>query len=189
MLKILNALILMLAVSTVSSPAQDDFVNGYTRGDGTYVGGYWRSQRDSTVNNNFSTQGNQNPYTGEWGRNARDSGARSQKKRYPGGIRLPRSVPPASTIQVPVPEAGGIILSKDFCKNVQRNFPDWATEPHLVQYMRTCGIEIPETKSGKAPDASVAFSVDPCVLIPRNNPNWRSDQKQSAYMVKYCTRH
>lgn len=42
-------------------------VEGYTRSDGTYVAPYMRSSPDDTVTNNYSYQGNTNPYTGETG--------------------------------------------------------------------------------------------------------------------------
>lgn len=61
-----------IAAALLASTAfADQYVNGYTRRDGTYVQGYTRSDRDSSYNNNYSTQGNQNPYTGEYGSNSR----------------------------------------------------------------------------------------------------------------------
>ena len=45
----------------------DVWVNGYTRSDGTYVRGHYRSSPDSSYNNNWSVQGNRNPYTGAYG--------------------------------------------------------------------------------------------------------------------------
>ena len=50
----------------------DTYVNGYYKRDGTYVNGYTRSSPDSTNWNNYSTQGNSNPYTGSDGTRARD---------------------------------------------------------------------------------------------------------------------
>lgn len=47
--------------------AKDVYVNGYTRKDGTYVEGHYRSAPNNTVNDNFSTYGNVNPYTGKPG--------------------------------------------------------------------------------------------------------------------------
>jgi len=55
-----------------SSAFADSYVNGYTKRDGTYVSGYTRSSPDSTNWNNYSTQGNTNPYTGSEGTKARD---------------------------------------------------------------------------------------------------------------------
>lgn len=50
-----------------SASAGDTYVNGYYRSDGTYVQGYHRTTPDNTVNNNYSTSGNVNPYTGASG--------------------------------------------------------------------------------------------------------------------------
>ena len=49
------------------SAMADVWVNGYTRSDGTYVQGYWRSSPDNSYNNNWGVKGNTNPYTGEQG--------------------------------------------------------------------------------------------------------------------------
>lgn len=64
MKKILLAIILALTTTTVLA---DTFVRGYTRKDGTYVAPHWRSSPDSSYNNNWSVEGNRNPYTGKWG--------------------------------------------------------------------------------------------------------------------------
>lgn len=45
----------------------DTHVNGYTRRDGTYVQPHMRSDRDGSFSNNWSSQGNVNPYTNERG--------------------------------------------------------------------------------------------------------------------------
>lgn len=42
-------------------------VGGYTKRDGTYVAPHRRSNPDSSLNNNWSTKGNSNPYTGATG--------------------------------------------------------------------------------------------------------------------------
>jgi len=42
-------------------------VDGYYRKDGTYVRSHYRTKGNETVNDNFSTLGNINPYTGELG--------------------------------------------------------------------------------------------------------------------------
>jgi len=53
--------------------AQDVWVDGYYRSDGTYVDGYYRTAPDNTTENNYSTIGNQNPYTGKWGTQSGDN--------------------------------------------------------------------------------------------------------------------
>jgi len=45
----------------------DVYVQGYTRSDGTYVQGHYRSSPNGTTSDNYSTKGNINPYTGEYG--------------------------------------------------------------------------------------------------------------------------
>src|SRR5258706_4915324 len=42
-------------------------VRGYTKKDGTYVAPHQRSAPDGNFDNNWSTKGNVNPYTGEEG--------------------------------------------------------------------------------------------------------------------------
>jgi hypothetical protein len=42
-------------------------IKGYTKKDGTYVAPHERTAPDSTKNNNYSTKGNINPYTGKAG--------------------------------------------------------------------------------------------------------------------------
>lgn len=48
------------------------YVNGYTKSNGTYVPGHYRSSRNSTNHDNYSTSGNYNPYTGSAGSRAKD---------------------------------------------------------------------------------------------------------------------
>ncbi len=68
-MNILTVVLVLLAIAATCFADQN--VNGYTRKDGTYVNGYTRSDRDSSYNNNYSTRGNSNPYTGESGTNSR----------------------------------------------------------------------------------------------------------------------
>lgn len=48
------------------------YVNGYTKSNGTYVQGHYRSTQNSTNHDNYSTSGNYNPYTGTTGSRAKD---------------------------------------------------------------------------------------------------------------------
>lgn len=57
-----------------SSALADQWVNGYTRRDGTYVAGHWRSSPNSTKADNWSTYPNVNPYTGKQGTKKADDG-------------------------------------------------------------------------------------------------------------------
>ena len=58
-----------LVLSVFAEPvyAKDVYVSAYTRSDGTHVQAHHRSAPDGDFNNNWSTLGNVNPYTGEPG--------------------------------------------------------------------------------------------------------------------------
>ena len=60
----------LLSLLIFSSALADVYVNPYYRSDGTSVEGHYRSSPDSSVTNNWSSSGNQNPYTGEIGSNS-----------------------------------------------------------------------------------------------------------------------
>jgi hypothetical protein len=47
--------------------AKDTYVKPYTRANGSHVNGYYRTSPNKTVFDNYSTQGNTNPYTGKQG--------------------------------------------------------------------------------------------------------------------------
>lgn len=66
-MKTLTVLMIALLISPAAF-ARDKRVRGYRKKNGAVVQPYHRSEADSTVNNNYSTQGNVNPYTGKSGR-------------------------------------------------------------------------------------------------------------------------
>jgi hypothetical protein len=49
------------------SAIADDTVKGYTKKDGTYVEPYHRTAPNDKKDDNYSSKGNVNPYTGEKG--------------------------------------------------------------------------------------------------------------------------
>ncbi len=58
----------MAVALTFALPAfADVYVQGYMKKDGTYVPGYYRTTPNDTKLDNYSTQGNVNPYTGKPG--------------------------------------------------------------------------------------------------------------------------
>ena len=57
----------VLSLTVVSPALADTFVNGHFRRDGTYIESHYRSNPDGNFSNNWSTQGNVNPYTGQSG--------------------------------------------------------------------------------------------------------------------------
>jgi hypothetical protein len=66
--------LLLLLFFSFSAFAQDDvWVNGYYKSDGTYIEGHYKTNPNQTVNDNYSTVGNLNPYTGEWGDKPRET--------------------------------------------------------------------------------------------------------------------
>jgi hypothetical protein len=68
MRKVTLVTIALAGLSGLAGAAQaDTYVNGYVRRDGTYVRPHYRTDPDSTKLNNYSTQGNVNPYTGQRG--------------------------------------------------------------------------------------------------------------------------
>lgn len=63
------ALVCLLG-SLIAAPALaggSHYVRGYTRSNGTYVAPHYQTNPDSSRSNNWSAQGNVNPYTGQAG--------------------------------------------------------------------------------------------------------------------------
>ena len=58
-----------LAPGAVHQAAAQGYVHGYYRSNGTYVAPYYRSEPDGTATDNYSYEGNVNPFTGEVGTN------------------------------------------------------------------------------------------------------------------------
>lgn len=56
---------LAFALIPTLASAEDVFVEGYTRADGTEVRSHYRSAPDDSKTNNWSYPGNVNPHTGE----------------------------------------------------------------------------------------------------------------------------
>ncbi|MCX6844589.1 MAG: hypothetical protein NTX53_20180 [candidate division WOR-3 bacterium] len=63
-LLLMPALLVVLMFGLLNA---DEWVSGYYRSNGTWVDGYWRTTSDNSLWNNYSTQGNVNPYTHEKG--------------------------------------------------------------------------------------------------------------------------
>lgn len=58
--------LVLLAAPMISANAAQH-VHGYTKKSGAYVAPHYRSNRDHSRLNNWSTKGNVNPYTGKKG--------------------------------------------------------------------------------------------------------------------------
>lgn len=66
----MKTLVLSVALTLLVSPAlAANYVHGYYRSNGTYVQGYYRSSPNNTVTDNYSFEGNSDPYTGTTGSN------------------------------------------------------------------------------------------------------------------------
>lgn len=63
----MKTLAILLAASFAATAFAQTYVKPHIRKDGTYVEGHYRSNPDSSKLNNYSTQGNYNPYTGDKG--------------------------------------------------------------------------------------------------------------------------
>jgi len=61
----------------------DHYVKPYTRRDGTYIEGHYRTNPNGTNRDNFSTEGNINPYTGKEGWIAPDNNSFYNYNFYP----------------------------------------------------------------------------------------------------------
>lgn len=57
----------LLLVLLATTAQADEYVNGYYRQDGTYVEGHYRTHRHQQRWDNYSSEGNTNPWTGEKG--------------------------------------------------------------------------------------------------------------------------
>lgn len=66
-MKKLFFLIAFFFITALSFAQNQVWVNGYTRSNGTYVQGHYRTAPNSTRNDNWTTVGNVNPHTGKSG--------------------------------------------------------------------------------------------------------------------------
>lgn len=63
----MRKVIFIVAMLLASSAMADTYVKGYTKSNGTYVQPHIRSSPNSIKMDNYSSQGNTNPYTGQRG--------------------------------------------------------------------------------------------------------------------------
>ena len=63
---------LTILLATITFSYADEYVYGYYKKDGTYVQGYFKTSPNTTNRDNYSTQGNLNPHTGNEGARAPD---------------------------------------------------------------------------------------------------------------------
>jgi hypothetical protein len=58
-----KTILFFAAILSLSTTFAQVYVGGYTKSNGTYVEGHWRTYPNSTLDDNWSTKGNINPYT------------------------------------------------------------------------------------------------------------------------------
>ncbi|MDQ3270756.1 MAG: hypothetical protein M3Q12_01115 [Pseudomonadota bacterium] len=63
----MKKLVLLAVLMAAGIASAQTYVQPHIRKDGTVVQGHYRSTPDSTPVNNYGTQGNTNPYTGQHG--------------------------------------------------------------------------------------------------------------------------
>lgn len=63
----MKKIFLFILLLTSSTAFADTYVRGYTKSNGTYVEGHYRSDANSQRSDNYSSKGNTNPYTGQQG--------------------------------------------------------------------------------------------------------------------------
>ena len=60
-------IVALFVLALCASAVAGTHVRGYTNKDGKHVAPHYRSHRDHTKRNNYTTKGNVNPYTGKKG--------------------------------------------------------------------------------------------------------------------------
>jgi len=68
----MKTLVLITMLATSLPAVADQLVRGHVKSDGTYVAPYIRTSPNNVQFDNYSTEGNTNPYTGQRG-SQRDS--------------------------------------------------------------------------------------------------------------------
>jgi len=84
-------LFVVLAMCAPATAGADQWVNGHIRRDGTYVQGYHRSSPNRNRYDNYSSQGNTNPYTGKRGHSRNEFSSPPAYNGPSGMYRSPRS--------------------------------------------------------------------------------------------------
>lgn len=86
--------IAFLFFTTLSFAQSQVWVDGYNRSNGTYVQGHYRTEKNHTVNDNWTTKGNTNPHTGKVGTLPRST---SYPSTYYKPVSSPYTAPTYST--------------------------------------------------------------------------------------------
>lgn len=68
MKKQLLGFLIMVSISFNAIAQDQTYVEGYYKKNGTYVEGYYKTKANKTKSDNYTTEGNYNPYTGKDGK-------------------------------------------------------------------------------------------------------------------------
>lgn len=100
----MKKLVVLLASACAASAFAQTYVRPHVRSDGTYVEGHYRSRPDNSSLNNYSTQGNTNPFTGQQG------SVNPYAQPSYGGIQPIRPIQPLQPLQplAPLAPLGGL---------------------------------------------------------------------------------
>lgn len=98
--RILFVLLAVVLLTPFAAIAKDVPVKGYFRKDGTYVAPHMRSAPNSTTSDNFSTQGNVNPYTGAPG-----------TKPDTAPLTAPTTLPAIPIVEAPATSSTAVVVS------------------------------------------------------------------------------
>lgn len=67
-MKKVTVLLVLVILSSNIIAQESVYVPGYLKKDGTYTEGYWKTAPNKKKNDNYSYDGNVNPYTGKTGK-------------------------------------------------------------------------------------------------------------------------
>jgi hypothetical protein len=90
MKKIILAVLIFTAIGVTANAQSSSYTNGYVKKDGTVVGGYYHTDKNSTTSDNWSTRGNTNPVTGQPGYKAPSYPSSPYSPSYPSSGRRVR---------------------------------------------------------------------------------------------------
>lgn len=104
LISLLIAMFAFLIFSFAQNP-NHVYVSGYTKSNGTYVAGHYRTAPNTTKNDNFSTYPNVNPYTGKQGTvapsyNYTNTTTNTQTNSYTNTYNNNYTLPRVTTIKV-----------------------------------------------------------------------------------------
>lgn len=85
-MKAIGVALLAITWATGAHAQYSNSVGGYTRQDGTYVQPHMRTNPDNSRTNNWSAQGNTNPYTGRQGTVDPYRPPQTTQPNYGGGV-------------------------------------------------------------------------------------------------------